>query len=244
MRSLRCKMVLVRDKLTARGLRRKGVKAFALGNPMMDGFLKNACPIQLKNNRRLLLLCGSRSPEALDNFRRLIKAAQQIRSDKPLTLLTALGSDPTVYEIEEILISLGFSKVFNSKIDADSCWGKDNLLIFIGVGKFYEWACLAEVGLANAGTATEQLVGLGIPCVSLPGKGPQFKKSFAIKQSRLLGGAVIPCSNSRQFALRVELLLFNNHFRERLSIIGSRRMGSNGGSAKIAANVLELISDS
>ncbi len=243
MRSLRCKMVIVRDKLTARGLRSKGVKAFSLGNPMMDGFRKNACPMSLKKSRRLLLLCGSRSPEALDNFRRLVQAAQKIRTEETLTLLTAIGSDPSVNEIEKILVSLGFSKALDNEIHADSFWRKDNYQIFIGVGKFYDWACLAEVGLANAGTATEQLVGLGVPCVSLPGKGPQFKKSFAIKQSRLLGGAVIPCNNSKQFALRVEFLLSNNHFRETLSIIGSRRMGSKGGSAKIAANVLELMFD-
>ena len=97
--------------------------------------------------------------------------------------------------------------------------------------------------MANAGTATEQLVGCGVPCVSLPGRGPQFKKSFAIRQSRLLGGAVIPCDNSKQMALRVELLLNNKNLRNRLSMIGSKRMGSSGGSKMIASNVLESIID-
>ena len=38
-------------------------------------------------------------------------------------------------------------------------------------------ANLAEGGLSNAGTATEQIAGLGIPSLSLPGHGPQFTMS-------------------------------------------------------------------
>ena len=49
---------------------------------------------------------------------------------------------------------------------------------------------MAIVGFINAGTATEQIAGLGIPSLSLPGIGPQFTKSFAKRQSRLLGGSV------------------------------------------------------
>ena len=56
---------------------------------------------------------------------------------------------------------------------------KNSFVVFLGLNKFSLWAQWAEVGLSNAGTATEQLVGLGIPCVSLPGRGPQFNWSFA-----------------------------------------------------------------
>jgi len=243
MNSQRCKMVGVRDKLTARGLRRKGVNALALGNPMMDGFKPIACPLALKENSRLLLLCGSRTPEALENFNRLMQAVLEIRSNKPVVIFVALGGEPALSDIEETLIELGFIKSIGNHIQAESFWQRGIYHLFIGIGKFSEWVSLAEVGLANAGTATEQLVGCGVPCVSLPGKGPQFKQSFALRQSRLLGGAVIPCKNSKQLALRVEFLLRNNHFRKNLSILGSRRMGIKGGSASIALNVLESLKD-
>ena len=62
---------------------------------------------------------------------------------------------------------------------------------------------MAEVGLSNAGTATEQIAGLGIPSLSLPGPGPQFTKSFAKRQSRLLGGSVLVCKNKK---MKVNLL--------------------------------------
>ena len=82
----------------------------------------------------------------------------------------------------------------------------------IGFDKFSSWANWGEVGVANAGTATEQLVGLGIPCVSLPGRGPQFNFNFAKRQSRLLAGAVVICKSYKILAKRVEFLLNSEHF--------------------------------
>ncbi len=40
----RCRLVAMRDALTARGLRRHGVAALAPGNPMMDGMVAQALP--------------------------------------------------------------------------------------------------------------------------------------------------------------------------------------------------------
>ena len=72
---------------------------------------------------------------------------------------------------------------------------KDDVLILIGPGCFARWAGWAEAGLATAGTATEQLVGLGIPAVSLPGPGPQFQVCGDLLSVRAgcWGAAVRPC---------------------------------------------------
>ena len=41
--------------------------------------------------------------------------------------------------------------------------------------------------ISMAGTAAEQAIGLGKPVIQIEGKGPQFTKSFAEAQRRLLG---------------------------------------------------------
>tara|TARA_B100000900_G_C20167540_1_gene548429 strand:- start:260 stop:583 length:324 start_codon:yes stop_codon:yes gene_type:complete len=46
-----------------------------------------------------------------------------------------------------------------------------------------------------AGTAAEQAIGLGKPVIQIEGKGPQFTKSFAEAQRRLLGEYVFCASN-------------------------------------------------
>ena len=100
-----------------------------------------------------------------------------------------------------------------------------------------EQAPWADLALATAGTATEQVVGLGIPALSLPGPGPQFKASFARRQSRLLGGAVVPCHSPTQVAERLALLLQDANLRLQLGAIGRRRMGPPGGSNGLASLV-------
>ena len=118
---------------------------------------------------------------------------------------------------------------------------KGPLLVLIGVKRFQTWASWAEAGVATAGTATEQLVGLGIPALSLPGAGPQFQWPFARRQSRLLGGAVHPCGSPEELHQRLQQLLDNPELREHLGRIGQRRMGPSGGSARLAALILERL---
>ncbi len=245
MKSSRCCFVAVRDSLTARGLRRHGVDAQAPGNPMMDDLSRIPVPSALKNYRRLLLLCGSRMPEAGENFKRLLHASELLQSQTPLAFLVALGSEPALELLETQLRARGYClcQLSYEDINAQVCFQKNGNLVFLGKGQFSRWASWTEVGIANAGTATEQLVGLGIPALSLPGSGPQFKKGFAVRQSRLLGGAVTPCETSNEFVEKLGFLLSNDSFRNFQGFLGSRRMGSTGGSVALAKLVSELLLD-
>ena len=251
MASRRCRLVAVRDGLTARGLRRHGVPALAPGNPMMDGFNKEPCPAWLGATQRLLILPGSRHPEALGNAARLLAPlglsspipGWAAKAGKPLTLLFPCGSQAGPGIWESVLKTAGFSQKpvrrEAAAIGASAAWQLDAspVQVLLGSGCFERWAPWAEVGLATAGTATEQLVGLGIPALSLPGPGPQFKASFARRQSRLLGGAVVPCRNGAQLAERLTMLLAEPLLRHQLGAIGRRRMGAAGGSKALAALV-------
>ncbi len=243
MKSSRCKAVAVRDHLTARGLRRHGVHACSPGNPMMDGFVRNPLPASLEAFRCLLLLCGSRMPEAGINFQRLLSAVDDLEGESSLALLVALGAEPSVEQLESGLKALGYcpSPASNDLLGSQACWVKGTNKIFLGPGQFFRWADWAEIGLANAGTATEQLVGLGIPVLSLPGDGPQFKWSFAFRQSRLLGGAVLPCKTGSVLARRLHLLLKDPELCQRVGCIGVKRMGPPGGSASLGALVFSSL---
>jgi len=255
MASRRCRLVAVRDGLTARGLRRHGVPALAPGNPMMDGFPQGPCPDWLGASRRLLILPGSRHPEALGNGARLLAPlggsspipGWGAKEAKPLTLLFPCPSQSGPGIWGAVLKSAGFSQKplqpEAAAIGAVASWQLEGrpVQVLLGSGCFERWAPWAEVGLATAGTATEQLVGLGIPALSLPGPGPQFKASFARRQSRLLGGAVVPCHSGAQLAERLTLLLAEPLLRQQLGAIGQRRMGAAGGSDALAALVVQRL---
>lgn len=125
-------------------------------------------------------------PEALANLQRLLQALALVPAEEPLLLLAPTGSRPSAQEWQPLLRQLGYAPVAPPPGVA-AAWSRGRVLLWIGPGRFAAWAATAEVGLAAAGTATEQLVGLGIPALSLPGPGPQFKRGFAERQSRLLG---------------------------------------------------------
>jgi uncharacterized protein (TIGR03492 family) len=234
MASRRCQLVAVRDRLTARGLRRHGVATMAPGNPMMDGLAAAAPPAWLAGRRRLLLLPGSRQPEAQRNLRRLLSALPAEPSEAT-TVLLATGRRPEPAELAPLLAAAGFQPLQPPpRSGAATAWRRHGLDLLIGPGRFSLWAGWSEVGLATAGTACEQLVGLGIPALSLPGPGPQFQAGFARRQSRLLGGSVQPCRDPAELGRRLAALLADGDERRRLGAIGRRRMGPAGGSARLA----------
>jgi len=241
----RCRLVVVRDRLTARGLVRRGIAARAPGNPMMDAVAPAPPPAWLQGQRRLLLLPGSRMPEALRNFGALLAALPN--PAPPTIVLAPIGSTPSTQELAPLFRRHGFEPIEFEPIDAPppsqaaSAWRRGALILLVGPGRFATWAPWAELGLATAGTATEQLVGLGIPALSLPGRGPQFKAGFARRQSRLLGGAVRPCHTPAELTARLRELLADGGERRRLGRIGCRRMGPSSGSERIAALVVDRL---
>jgi len=236
MKSPRCKNLIMRDKITANNLNRKNIHAKYLGNPMMD--FVNAKNEKLSNIiafKRVILLVGSRYPEAFKNLDNFLDCLQDFDLSKDLVILLPLSINANVIQIQSYLNKYGFKKQSKAKflIDEDSVWKKKRKYILIGKGKFNLWANMADVGLSNAGTATEQITGLGIPSLSLPGSGPQFTKSFAKRQSRLLGGSVLVCKNKKILLKRLSLLLREKVERLEQAKIGKKRMGESGASKKI-----------
>ena len=158
---------------------------------------------------------------------------------KDSIILLPLSINANEIKITSYLKKYGFfkqSKV-NFMVGEDSVWRNKEKYILIGKGKFNLWANMAIVGLSNAGTATEQLAGLGVPSLSLPGNGPQFTKSFAKRQSRLLGGSVLVCVNKKMLIRRLILLLNKENHRLEQSKIGKERMGRNGASQRIVDSI-------
>jgi len=164
---------------------------------------------------------------------------QDFHLSKDLVILLPLSINANVIQIQNFLNKYGFIKQSKVKflIDEDSVWKKKDQYVVIGKGKFNSWANMAEVGLSNAGTATEQIAGLGIPSLSLPGSGPQFTKSFAKRQSRLLGGSVLVCNNKKILLKRLSLLLREKVDRLEQAKIGKKRMGESGASKKIVDSI-------
>jgi len=237
MKSNLCKFVIVRDEITSNNLNIKKIDAQFLGNPMMDFFQdKEIAKNNIENYAKVILLIGSRFPEAYNNLDIFLTYLSDFNFPKECLIFIPLSSNANIFEVEKQIIKYQFFRNKSSSylLGEESVWLKDKMILLLGKNKFNNWAYLAEVGLANAGTATEQICGLGIPALSLPGKGPQFTKSFAKRQQRLLGGSVSLCESKDIFYEKLLYLLENKKFRVRQGQIGKDRMGVPGASKRIA----------
>ena len=236
MRSKRCKSLIMRDDFTANNLNKKMISAKYFGNPMMD-FVdeKNEKVSNIIMFKRIILIIGSRFPEAFNNLDIFLNCLEDLKLSNDLIILLPLSINANVYTIKSHIKNRGYTKENNVqfKIGEDSVWKKKKKYILLGKSTFNEWANMGSVGLSNAGTATEQITGLGIPSVSLPGAGPQFTKSFAKRQARLLGGSVLVCNNKKILLDNLEILLNEKDYRLKQVRIGKKRMGKRGASKKI-----------
>ncbi len=237
MKSPRCKGLIMRDEITAKNLNKKMICAKYFGNPMMD-FVdkKNKKISNIIMFKRLILIIGSRFPEALNNLDIFLNCLEELKISNDLIILLPLSINADFFTIKSHLTKNGYVEQKNSQflIGEDSVWKNKDKYILLGKSIFNKWANMACVGLSNAGTATEQITGLGIPSISLPGNGPQFTKSFARRQSRLLGGSVLVCDNKKALIDNLEILLKHKDYRLKQVEIGMKRMGKSGASKKIA----------
>lgn len=213
MRSRRCRAVFARDQLTAKNLERWAIPVYDLGNPMLDGLAAQDTVPELDPQRpALLLLPGSRAPEAYHNWQLMQQVCQYLPSELQLYAALSTGIDPPEWQQTPVVLV---------RDRFGSCLHR------------------ATVVLAMAGTATEQCVGLAKPVVTFPGAGPQFTARFAEAQSRHLGESIFyqPHSDPEAIAARIVSLVQSP---PDLRFNASRRMGHPGAAARIATCISSL----
>lgn len=245
-----CKAVFPRDQITAKNLQQFSIPAFDLGNPMMDGLgVDSELPKNKPEQLTILLLPGSRSPEAGRNWQLILQVVQKVLEqfqNQSLCFLAVIAPSLDLDPLRNALIKENWQE--NNLNLGDNLLNDPKTLIFqqndaqliISQRTYATCLQLADVAIAMAGTATEQFVGLGKPVFSLPGTGPQFTPAFAQRQTYLLGQSVILVSNPSEVAKELQLLL--NEPKRLLEIAenGKKRLGEPGAAARIAHCLREI----
>ena len=212
--------------------------------------------------RRLALLPGSRLPEALQNLELMLQM---------LALLPAELRQPGRLLVEVALVpELGLEAIASMARphgwrleQAPGATASPNgpvlaghgLRLLLGWGRFSGILAAAELVISMAGTASEQAVGLAKPVLQLAGRGPQFTESFAEAQRRLLGSGVHCASGAAgsQASLEATATLAATllgqladpaqaaGLQHRLERQARERIGSAGGSERMAEAIMELL---
>jgi uncharacterized protein (TIGR03492 family) len=256
----RCKAVFPRDTLTTQILQQCSIPAFDLGNPMMDGidFTINNSQFTTHNSVfKILLLPGSRRPEAQQNWQTIITATTEVissfyqenfstryparvKNPQSVMFLAAIAPALSLEPFQDYLLEQGWHPQPLKCVEIPI--GDPNALVFalnnatlvLSQNAYSDCLQAADLAIAMAGTAIEQFVGLGKPAITIPGQGPQFTYAFAESQTRLLGCSVILVQKPQQVASAIQSLLQDPDRWQQIDENGRRRLGKSGAAARIA----------
>ena len=196
--SKKAKKIYTRDFLTANDLTsqlKKKVSFF--GNPFMDKFFFRDKELK-KSDFSIGLFPGSRFPEILNNFVLILEVLEALsdfsyfqKIEFNFAIVNALSSS----KIREIFENRKW--VYLEKINEKNLlkFQYKSLTVNLYWNTFDEILLKSRLCISMAGTAAEQAIGLGKPVIQIEGKGPQFTKSFAEAQRRLLGKYVFCATN-------------------------------------------------
>ena len=111
MKSPRCKSLIVRDSLTANNLNQKGINAKYFGNPMMDFVDEKGEKVSyIIDFYRIILLIGSRFPEALNNLDRFLDCLKDLNLSKKIVILLPLSINSNERQIISYFKRYGYVK--------------------------------------------------------------------------------------------------------------------------------------
>lgn len=250
MRRPNCRAVFPRDALTTEVLRQKQIPAWNLGNPMMDGLepgvIDRRTIAMWNNSLKILLLPGSRPPEAYRNWQRILQAVDAVleRFGRKTLFLAAI---PPHLEFEPFLQELtkhgwrSSGELAQPIVSESSSFSRSSSTLQLSQIAFNTYLHVADIAIAMAGTATEQFAGLGKPIISLRGSGPQFTPAFAEAQTRLLGTSVMLARYPAEGSELIKALLSDPDRLQLIAQNGYRRMGKPGAGDRIAQKLIEVL---
>jgi uncharacterized protein (TIGR03492 family) len=251
-----------RDPLTAGDLSRQLARPVSfLGNPFLDLVTGDHDPIPNDAQQGLAVLPGSRLPEALRNLERLLdllsRLPERLQAPQRLALRAALVSSLDARHVGRLAAPRGW-RLEPGRGAADGLApqvlvrGQQRLQLHWGRFPAVLHGC--DLAVSMTGTAAEQAVGLGKPVLQVEGEGPQFTAGFAEAQRRLLGPGLLCApghgdghlqASADLAAMMLDRLADSNlgpAWRAELADIGRKRIGPPGGSGRMAAAIMEVLS--
>ncbi len=243
--------IYTRDLLTSIDLSNQLKKeVLFLGNPFVDKLLKNNIK-DSHNSFHIALLPGSRINELINNFDLMLDIIQQLANYKffkKIKFNFALSSDFKKENVQnklemrnwqfEKLLSSNFKLLYSYKC----------IKVFFKWNSFENILTESDLAISMSGTAAEQVVGMSKPVIQVEGKGPQFTKSFADAQRRLLGKHVYCFTDfsnrNEQINGTIDLIIkimylmkLDNSFLKSCKENSINRLGNKNATVKITSDI-------
>ena len=184
--------IFSRDLHTANDLTNQlGKKVYFYGNPFMEKLLSKNYLVA-SSNFNIALFPGSRMPELTKNFLVMLDVLENISSyGYCRNVEFNFGfTNHLKQETLERILKLRKWKSYGRPTNFVRCFEFGLIKVNFKWNAFENILCSSNLVISMAGTAAEQAIGCSKPVIQIEGEGPQFTKSFADAQRRLLGDFV------------------------------------------------------
>lgn len=257
LKSDRCKAVATRDAYTAEDLRRQGLEKVQFGGiPSLDRLKPKGKDIQLGEGEKMVaLLPGSRTAEAVRNFKLEMQLALEAAQLNPALVYRAALVPSVMAEVENIAAQAGWQYSQHQAEDGGKPWVRlvgggteqypNRVEIIAYSNAFNDIVCRTHLVVGMAGLAVDQAMAIGKPIVQIAGEGPQFTYAFAEAQDRLLGISVQTIGTQvatpeilKEAAACVVKTVDDEAYAQACVENGQKRFGPFGASARIANLIL------
>jgi uncharacterized protein (TIGR03492 family) len=187
----------------------------------------------------VVLLPGSRAPEAYNNWQLIVESLAGVMAAmaEPVHFLGAIAPSLDLDTLAAPLLAQGWVQ---AEADPYPTYTFGESKLQLCQDAYADCLHLADCAIAMAGTATEQVVGLGKPAFTLPGEGPQFNpQQFAESQTRLLGRSVtlVP-TPAAMWEPAIQRVMGNPDLLAQIKENGRHRLGEAGAAERIAEAIL------
>jgi uncharacterized protein (TIGR03492 family) len=226
-------VIFTRDELTAQTLRRAGLPARYVGNPLMDTIGSVQTSLKADPTQPTVVILPGSRVDADVNLGPLLGMCAQIGARQRVHFVCALAHTIDLARVRAAASAAGWD------IEGDRL-RRDGVTVTL-TPVFGDAIRAADVIVGLAGTANEQAAGLGKPVVTFVGPGAQVSPEFVALQQRLLGEALIVAQGWQDAAEAVVRLLGNPAERAARGAVGRERMGEPGAVPRIAHAVLDLV---
>ena len=249
--------IYTRDLLTSIDLSNQLKKeVLFFGNPFIDKLLKNNIK-DSNNSFHIALLPGSRINELINNFDLMLDIIQQLANYKffkKIKFNFALSSD---FKMENVQNKLSMKNWQFEKISSNNLklqYRYKSIKVYFKWNSFENILSKSDLAISMSGTASEQVVGISKPVIQVEGKGPQFTRSFAEAQRRLLGKHVYCFTNYSNKNEQIDgtinlivkimyLMKIDNSFLKSCKENARQRLGDKDATPKIISDIEKYLTN-
>jgi len=247
--------IYTRDLLTSFDLSNQLKKeVLFLGNPFIDKLFKN----NIKDSNNLFtiaLLPGSRLNELINNFDLMLDIIQKLANYKffqKIGFNFALSSDLKMDYVQNKLERRDWQFEKISSNNPKLLYRYKFIKVFFKWNSFEDILGKSDLAISMSGTAAEQAVGMSKPVIQVEGKGPQFTKTFAEAQRRLLGQHVYCFTNYSNKNEQIDgtitlivkimyLMKLDNSFLKSCQVNARDRLGDKNATFKIISDMKKYL---